>query len=63
MDGPAQWLRKIRSALNGESTLAPPAVIVHDPAALRAHDLDDPFFDDKVQTRMADVISSAGHKE
>ena len=26
------------------------------PAAQRAHDLDDPFFDGKVQTRMAEVI-------
>jgi hypothetical protein len=58
-----QWLRKLWSALTGKSVPAVPAVIVHDPAALRAHDLDDPFFDDKVQTRMADVISGAGHKE
>ena len=63
MAGLVQMLRKLWSALTGKSTPAPPAVIVHDPAAQRAHDLDDPFFDDKVQTRMADVISSAGHKE
>jgi hypothetical protein len=36
-------------------------VIVHNPAAKRAHDLDDPFFDDDVQARMADVI--AGHAQ
>ncbi len=40
-----------------------PEVIVHDPAAQRAHDLDDPFFDDKVQTRIGDVIAGAGHKK
>jgi hypothetical protein len=37
--------------------------MVHDPAAKRAHDLDDPFFDDKVQARMADVLAGAGHKK
>ncbi len=34
-----------------------------DPAARRAHDLDDPFFDDNIQMRMADVIAGAGHKK
>ena len=61
-----QWLQKLWSALTGKSDKsepAPPAVIVHDPAAQRAHDLDDPFFDDKVQTRIADVISGAGQKK
>jgi hypothetical protein len=42
---------------------AMPDVIVHDPAALRAHDLDDPFFDDKIQSRMADVIADAAQKK
>lgn len=36
-------------------------VVIHDPASSRAHDLDDPFFDAKVQERMAAVI--AGHAE
>jgi len=40
-----------------------PEVVIHDPAARRAHDLDDAFFDDKVQTRMADVIASTGNKK
>ena len=31
--------------------------IVHDPAAQRPHNLDDPYFDLKVQKRFADVIS------
>jgi hypothetical protein len=34
-----------------------PEVIVHDPAAEGPHDLDDPFFDPKVQSRIADVIA------
>ena len=58
-----QWLQKLWSTLTGKSEPAPSAVIVHDPAAQRAHDLDDPFFDDKVQTRIADVISGAGQKK
>jgi hypothetical protein len=36
---------------------ASPKVIVHDPGAERPHDLDDPFFDPKVQSRMAGVIT------
>ena len=40
-----------------------PPVIVHDPAAQKAHDLDDPFFDQTVQTRIADVIAHAGQKK
>ena len=64
-----QTLRKLWSRLAGESPQAaipksaiPKAdVIVHNPAAKRAHDLDDPFFDDDVQARMADVI--AGHAQ
>ncbi len=47
----------------GDRTPHTPEVIVHDPAKDRAHDLDDPFFDDKVQTRIADVIAHAGHKK
>ena len=41
---------------------ASPEVIVHDPGAERPHDLDDPFFDPKVQARMASVISSNAKK-
>ncbi|HEY5378206.1 MAG TPA: hypothetical protein VIJ78_01555 [Pseudolabrys sp.] len=36
-----------------------PQVTVHDPAALQPHDLDDPFFDRRAQSRMAGVIASA----
>lgn len=40
-----------------------PEVIVHDPAAQGPHDLDDPFFDNRVQSRIADVIAHAGQKK
>jgi hypothetical protein len=40
-----------------------PEVIVHDPAAEKPHDLDDPFFDPKVQSRMADVIAGNAAKK
>jgi len=41
----------------------PPEVIVHDPSAERPHDLDDPFFDPKVQSRMAGVIADNAAKK
>jgi hypothetical protein len=39
------------------------AVIVHDPDAKRPHDLDDPFFDRRVQSRAAEVIAKARGKK
>jgi hypothetical protein len=40
-----------------------PKVIVHDPAAQGPHDLDDPFIDPKVQSRVGDVVArNAGKK-
>jgi len=66
MGGIGQGLRSFWARLTASTDPSPPhgpPVIVHDPAAQRAHDLDDPFFDDKVQTRIADVIAHAGHKK
>ena len=40
-----------------------PTVVLHDPAARRPHDLDDPFFDPKVQARITHVISRAGQNK
>ena len=40
-----------------------PAVVLHDPAAKQAHDLDDPFFDRNVQLRAGHVIAGARHKK
>jgi hypothetical protein len=39
-----------------------PKVVRYDPAVQRPHDLDDPFFEETVQIRIADVIAHAGHK-
>lgn len=40
-----------------------PEVIIHDPESQLPHDLDDPFFDRKVQERMADVIAHSADKK
>ena len=60
-----QALRNFWFAMTGQSTreVSPPEVIVHDPSAQRPHDLDDPFFDPKVQTRMAGVIADNAQKK
>jgi len=63
----SQAVRKFWFAVSGQKHLgcetAAPAVVLHDPAAQRPHDLDDPFFDLKVQARIADVIASAVQKK
>jgi hypothetical protein len=38
-------------------------VFLHDPAAERPHNLDDPFHDPKVQARVGEAISSAMRKK
>lgn len=38
-------------------------VFLHDPGAQRPHDLDDPFYDPKVQARVGDAISRATLKK
>ena len=58
----SQTVRDFWIAATTESVEPMPAVVIHDPAAKQAHDLDDPFFDDDVQARAADVISTAGRK-
>lgn len=61
----AQTIRGLWSAMTGQrpAKAALPEVIVHDPEALRPHDLDDPFFDPKVQSRIADVIANNAAKK
>jgi hypothetical protein len=54
------WLRAI---LPGRRSLTKPDVIIHDPAASGPHDLDDPYFDPKIQSRFADLIARAARKE
>jgi hypothetical protein len=58
----AETIRHFWSAMTGRpsaSEAPAPEVIVHDPGAERPHDLDDPFFDPKVQSRIAGVIASS----
>ena len=38
-------------------------VIVHDPDAQKAKDLDDPFLDAKAQERVAELIAQAARKD
>jgi hypothetical protein len=40
-----------------------PDVLLHDPAASRPHDLDDPFFDPKVQKRVAEMIAGTAREK
>ena len=40
-----------------------PNVLLHDPAASRPHNLDDPFFDPNVQRRIADFIAGGARKK
>ena len=40
-----------------------PGVFLHDPAADRPHDLDDPFFDNKAQARIGKAIANAMQKK
>jgi hypothetical protein len=56
----AHTIRHFWFAMTGQDAVPAPAspeVFVHDPGAGRPHDLDDPFFDPKVQARMAGVIA------
>jgi hypothetical protein len=54
-------LQRIRVFLFGQrhSPCATAAPVLHDPAAQRPHNLDDPFFDSTVQARFADIIVRA----
>ena len=61
-----QAVRNFWSAMTGQQPARealPPEVIVHDPGAQRPHDLDDPFFDPKVQSRMAGVIADNAQRK
>ena len=56
--------RQVWGAFVARFTSRPaPEVILHDPAASRPHDLDDPFFDPKIQRRVADFIAGATGKK
>jgi len=61
----AQTVRNFWFAVTGQPARepAPPEVILHDPGAQRPHDLDDPFFDPAVQSRIAGVIADNAKKQ
>ena len=56
-------VRNLWASVAGEPKKPAPEVIVHDPEAKQPHDLDDPFFDRGVQSRMADVIAHSADKK
>jgi hypothetical protein len=64
----SQTIRALWHAVTGGKRVAPAThprtgVILHDPAAQRPHDLDDPFFDPAVQARAAELIARAARKK
>jgi hypothetical protein len=61
----ARTIRDLWFALTGRHSVPAmaPEVIVHDPGAQRPHNLDDPFFDPEVQSRMAGVIADNAAKK
>ena len=61
----AQTVRNFWFAVTGQPAheATPPEVILHDPGAQRPHDLDDPFFDPEVQSRIAGVIADNAKKK
>jgi hypothetical protein len=63
MAGLIHKVRKLWKAVAGPGKLAQPEVTVFDPDAERAHDLDDPFYDDQVRSRIAGVIASTGNRK
>lgn len=58
-----QTVRTFWRAVTGQEPAtgspASPAVILHDPGGQGPHNLDDPYFDPKVQTRIAEVIANS----
>jgi hypothetical protein len=59
LDSIRAWIWPVGSRTRAASD----AVILHDPASQQPHDLDDPFFDPKVQARMAETITNAAQKK
>lgn len=68
MAHPFHWLTRIvdqawEKLANKGPSMPKSGELLHDPAASRPHDLDDPFFDAAVQRRVADVIADAARKK
>lgn len=51
-------LEKLRSTITGARSVQT-GFILHDPASSKPHDLDDPFFEKKIQERVGQVIATA----
>jgi hypothetical protein len=63
---PFHWFSRIAGrtwGTNKGESMPKSGELLHDPAASRPHDLDDPFFDAAVQRRVADVIAGAARKK
>jgi hypothetical protein len=54
--------QKWRPRLRGRWS-APPAAIIHDPNSSKPHDLDDPFFERRVQELVGAIIAKAARKK
>jgi hypothetical protein len=63
MAGAVQTVRNLWLAATGHKTPEAPEVMRFDPAMRRPHDLDDPFFDENVQIRIAETIAATGNKK
>jgi hypothetical protein len=57
------WLTFIRNMFSSTKASPPEKVVLHDPASQKPHDLDDPFFDHKVQARVGEAIAKAARKK
>jgi hypothetical protein len=57
----ASFFQKLWSVIVGPRS-SRPEVIVHDPASSKPHDLDDPFFEGRVQEQVGQAIASAAQK-
>ena len=53
---------RLRSIITGARS-ARTGFILHDPASSKPHDLDDPFFDRKIQERVGQVIATSARKK
>jgi len=63
MTGAVQTVRNLWLAATGHKAPAKPEVMRFDAAARRPHNLDDPFFDENVQIRIAETIAATGNKK
>jgi hypothetical protein len=63
MTGTIETVRNLWLAATGRKQPAAPEVILFDDAAPNVHDLDDPFFDENVQMRVAEKIAATGNRK